>query len=284
MPRHAKNTIFILVILTIFLLVVIIISSDPNSKIHSVYKVLSVPVQAVQKGASNLATGIKDRFEAIGSYTDLINENKRLKEEVDKLQGYKNRNEQLETENQELRALLELKDYYQEYDLIAANIIAKDVTDWYNEFTLDAGTQEGVYIGCTVITSKGLVGIVSKVSAHTCKVMTLVDEQNVIMARISRSNELVRLRGMTPENYEYLLKLDRISASSDLYVGDLLVTAESGGVYPKGIAIGTVIEISTIAETETRYAIVEPLVNLPKISEVYILSLPEKARITEDKE
>ncbi|HPZ52171.1 MAG TPA: rod shape-determining protein MreC, partial [Clostridia bacterium] len=231
-----------------------------------------------------LATGIKDRFEAIGSYTDLINENKRLKEEVDKLQGYKNRNEQLETENQELRALLELKDYYQEYDLIAANIIAKDVTDWYNEFTLDAGTQEGVYIGCPVITSKGLVGIVSKVSAHTCKVMTLVDEQNVIMARISRSNELVRLRGMTPENYEYLLKLDRISASSDLYVGDLLVTAESGGVYPKGIAIGTVIEISTIAETETRYAIVEPLVNLPKISEVYILSLPEKARITEDKE
>ena len=73
-----------------------------------------------------------------------------------------------------------------------------------------------------MITSKGLVGIVSKVSAHTCKVMTLVDRDRMSSWRISRSNELVRLRGMTPENYEYLLKLDRISASSDLYVGDLL--------------------------------------------------------------
>ena len=284
MPRHAKNTIFILVIISIFLLVVIIISSDPNSKIHSVYKVLSVPVQTVQKGASNLTSGVKERLEALNSYTELMNENKKLKEENDELQGYKNKNKQLEKENQELRGLLELKDYYQDYDLIAANVIAKDVTDWYNEFTLDAGTNEGVYVGCPVITSKGLVGIVSNVSSSTSKVMTLVDEQNVIMARISRSNELVRLKGMTPENYEYLLKLDRISAHSDLYVGDLLVTAESGGVYPKGIAIGTVIEISTIAETETRYAIVKPLVDLPKISEVYILSLPEIARITEDKE
>ena len=109
--------------------------------------------------------------------------------------------------------------------------------------------------------------------------MTLVDEHNVIMSRISRSNELVRLKGMPTDNYDYLLKLDRLSANADLYVGDLLVTAESGGVYPKGIPIGTVIEISTLANTETRYAIVKPLVDLPKTSEVFILSLPNRQGI-----
>lgn len=270
--------------ITVFLLVVIIISSDPDSKLHSVYKVLSIPVQTVQKGASNVADSIRERLGAVKDYSKLIEENKRLKEINDALEYLKNKNDALEKENEELRALLELKDYYQDYDLIASNVIATDVTDWYNEFTLDCGTDEGVYIGCPVITTKGLVGIVSKVSKNTCKVMTIVDEQNVIMARISRSNELVRVKGIIPENYEYYLKLDRISASSDLYVGDLLVTAESGGVYPKGIAIGTVVEISSLSDTETRYAIIKPIVDLPKISEVYILSLPSNMIDTNDKE
>ncbi len=281
MPKHVKYTLFILVIITVFLLVLIVISSDPDSKTHSVYKAFSIPIQAVQRGASKLTDAIKNKFDALTSYGDAVDENKRLKQENDRLQSLDEKNKSLEKENDELRRLLELKDYYTEYDLIASNVIANDVSDWYNEFTLDCGTKEGVYVGCPVITSKGLVGIVSNVSKYTCKVMTLVDEQNVIMARISRSNELVRLRGVSPEKYEYSLRLDRIAASSDLYVGDLLVTAESGGVYPKGIVIGTVTEISTLADTETRYAIVKPQVDLQKISEVFILSLPEFARNTE---
>ena len=275
MPRHVKNTIFILVVLTIFLLVAIIISSNPNSRLHSVYKVLSLPFQSVQKGFSKATLSIKDRFSVFSDNKKISKENKELKETINQLEGLEQKNHMLEKENEELRRLLDLKDYYKDYDLIASNVIAMDVFDWYNEYTLDCGTKEGVYVGAPVITSKGLVGIVSKAARNSCKVMTLVDEHNVIMARISRSNELVRLKGMPTDNFDYLLKLDRLSAYADLYVGDLLVTAESGGVYPKGIPIGNVIEVSTLANTETRYAIVKPLVDLPKVSEVFILSLPE---------
>lgn len=148
MPRHVKSTLFILIMITVFLLVVIVISSDPDSKIHSVYKVFSFPVQTLQKGASNVIGSVKERLGAIKDYSKLIEENKKLKETNDSLESLKNKNESLEKENQELRALLELKDYYQDYDLIASNVIATDVTDWYNEFTLDCGTEEGVYIGC----------------------------------------------------------------------------------------------------------------------------------------
>ena len=95
------------------------------------------------------------------------------------------------------------------------------------------------------------------------------------MARISRNNALVRLKGMSNENYTHMLELDRIADQTSLYVGDVLVTAESGGVYPKGLVVGTVTSINENKENGTRTAYVEPAVDFASVSHVYIL-LPKQ--------
>lgn len=253
------------------LVVLIAVSSRPGSSLHSVYKVIGTPFQYIQRGFSSFGRSIKNAFSVIGDYSEIKDRISELQEENDSLKNLENENEKLKEENAELRDLLELKGYFEDYNMVAANIISEDVTDWFNEFTIDRGTSDGLENGCVVITSKGLVGIVYNAGPASSKVRCIVDEQNVIMARISRNNTLVRVRGMSNENYEHMLELDRIADQTTLYAGDTIITAESGGVYPKGLVIGTVVRIEENAESGTRTAYIEPAVDFTAVSHVYVL-------------
>lgn len=271
MNKKAKRIIFILAGITVLLVVFIAVSSRPGSSLHSVYKVIGTPFQYIQKGFSSFGKSIKNAFSVIGDYGEIKDKIVDLQEENDTLKNLENENEKLKEENAELRDLLNLKGYFKDYDMVAANVIAEDVTDWFNEFTVDRGTSDGISNGCVVITSKGLVGIVYNAGPVSSKVRCIVDEQNVIMARISRNNALVRVRGMSNENYTHMLVADRIAKQSALYVGDTIITAESGGVYPKGLVIGTVVQINEDAEAQTRTAYIEPAVDFMAVSLVYVL-------------
>ncbi|HIU30171.1 MAG TPA: rod shape-determining protein MreC [Candidatus Egerieisoma faecipullorum] len=271
MSKKTKRLIFILAGITVLLVVFIAVSSRPGSSLHSVYKVIGTPFQYIQRGFSSFGRSIKNAFSVIGDYSEIKDRISELQEENDSLKNLENENEKLKEENAELRDLLELKGYFEDYNMVAANIISEDVTDWFNEFTIDRGTSDGLENGCVVITSKGLVGIVYNAGPASSKVRCIVDEQNVIMARISRNNALVRVRGMSNENYEHMLELDRIADETTLYVGDTIITAESGGVYPKGLVIGTVVQIEENAESGTRTAYIEPAVDFTAVSHVYVL-------------
>jgi rod shape-determining protein mreC len=269
--KKTKRLIFILAGITVLLVVLIAVSSRPGSSLHSVYKVIGTPFQYIQRGFSSFGRSIKNAFSVIGDYSEIKDRISELQEENDSLKNLENENEKLKEENAELRDLLELKGYFEDYNMVAANIISEDVTDWFNEFTIDRGTSDGLENGCVVITSKGLVGIVYNAGPASSKVRCIVDEQNVIMARISRNNALVRVRGMSNENYEHMLELDRIADQTTLYAGDTIITAESGGVYPKGLVIGTVVRIEENAESGTRTAYIEPAVDFTAVSHVYVL-------------
>lgn len=271
MNKKTKRIILILAGITVLLVIFIAVSSRPGSSLHSVYKVIGTPFQYIQRGFSSFGRSVRSAFSVMGDYSEIEDRINDLQEENDSLKNLQNENEKLREENEELRALLELKGYFEDYEMVAANIIAEDVTDWFNEFTVDRGTADGVENGCVVITSAGLVGIVYNAGTVSSKIRCIVDEQNVLMARVSRNNALVRVRGMSNENYEQMLLLDRIADQSTLYIGDVIVTAESGGVYPKGLVIGTVTEIAEDEESNTRTAHIKPAVDITTVNHVYIL-------------
>lgn len=272
MNKRAKTTIFILSIITIIMLILVVLSSNPDRRANGIYKVIGTPVSAVQSGFTKIGNKLNGWFKVVSSYDEIEKEMNALRNENTELKDYKAECERLEEENSELREMISLKETTEGYNLVAANIIAGDVTDWFNYFTVDCGTADGIYKNCPVITPDGLVGIVSEVGSNSSKVMTVVDEQNVLMCRIARSNELVRVKGVSSENMKYELYLDRISADSSLYVGDKLVTASSGEVYPDGIAVGTVTEILIDDETGERTAKIDISVDINGLSTVYIMT------------
>lgn len=272
MNKKAKITFWIMIAITFGMLMLIAVSGNPDRRANSIYKIVGTPVSAVQSVFSKLGSKMNSWFHVVTSYNEIEKEMDALRKENAELKDYKSECERLEEENSELREMMSLKDTVEGYELVAANIIAGDITDWFNYFTVDCGTADGIYKNCPVITNDGLVGIVSEVGLNSSKIMTVVDEQNTLMCRIERSNALVRVRGVSSENMKYELFLDRITDDASVFVGDKLVTAASGDVFPDGIAVGTVTKVHTDPKTGERTATVELASDIRGLRTVYIMA------------
>ncbi|MBE7064678.1 MAG: rod shape-determining protein MreC [Ruminococcaceae bacterium] len=272
MNKKAKITIWIMIAITIIMLILVIVSGNPDRRANSIYKFIGTPVSAIQSGFSKIGTKMNSWFNVVTSYDEIEKEMESLRKENAELKDYKTECEKLEEENSELREMMSLKDTVEGYELVAANIIAGDITDWFNYFTVDCGSTDGIYKNCPVITNDGLVGIVAEVGLNSSKIMTVVDEQNTLMCRIERSNALVRVRGVSSENMKYELFLDRITDDASVFVGDKLVTAASGDVFPDGIAVGTVTKVYTDSKTGECTATVELASDISGLRTVYIMA------------
>lgn len=270
--KFIKSKGFIVLLLVIVLIVIIGISSNPESPIHNVYKVVSVPLSPVQKFFTNIGDWFSDTIYIIGNSSQLEDEYNKYKEENDLLKEEIRNLEKYKQENEELRELLDFQEVYEDYDFIAANLVAHDVNNWYNVFSIDRGTSDGVKLFDPVVTSKGLVGKIVEVSSNSAKVMAIIDETSTVMARVTKTKDLVRIRGASSLEYKGMCQMDRIAELADISVGDIIETAESGGIYPKGIVIGKVKEINIVAGENSRYAIIEPAVDFRRIDKVIILS------------
>lgn len=270
MSKKSKIFLFVLIILSVLMAVFVAISANADSQLHGFYKVIGTPVYYVQKAFSSVGNAIGQRITVLQDYKEIQAEIEGLREENERLASLEDENARLERENEELRDLLEMEETIQEYKIVRADVITQDVTGWFNEFTIDVGTAHGIQNGYVVITSKGLVGIVYNAGLVSSKVRCIIDEQNVLMARISHNDELVRVCGTTNENYEGLLRVDRIAPDAEIQEGDVLVTAESGGVYPRGLTIGTVVRVG-VAVDGARFAEVEPSVHFSTLISVNVL-------------
>jgi rod shape-determining protein MreC len=174
------------------------------------------------------------------------------------------------SKNEELERLLGVKEIVADYTLLRASVITKDITDWFNEFTIDVGTKDGVKNGTVVMTSYGLVGLVYNAGYNSSKVRCIVDERSELMCRIKRNDELLRVSGTTNENFTAGLVADRIAKNAAIYVGDVIITADSGDVYPAGLTVGVVSEV-TVDEDGNRYATVVSDVNFTSLTSVTVL-------------
>ncbi len=275
MNRSFKMIMFVLSMITIILLVLVIVSASPRSDTSGIYKAFGTPVTAIQSAFTHVFESCSSFFKYVGSFGKTQNEIDELKEENRRIALLEDENMRLAAENEELRDLLNMKDYASDYNLIAGTIIAEDVTDWFNTFTINLGSGDGVTKDSPVITSAGLVGIVSEVGLTSSKITAVVDEKNEFMCRISRTNELVRVSGVSGESLEYELVIDRTTENSGMKAGDTVVTAESGGVFPAGIIVGTIKSVNQ-GKDNTVFAVIEPSVKLNLLSKVYVMAIQDK--------
>lgn len=271
MLRLLKSKLFILLTVTVAVLIIMGLSSKKNSKVNYIGNVFSVVLTPFQEfinytggqiqGASSYLNDIKVVNKENEELRARINE---LKKEVKELSGFKDK-------NIELKKALDIKDQFSDVELLGANIIAKDMGNWFNIFTIDRGITDGISIDSAVITSNGLVGRVVKTELISSNVITIIDEESTVSARISKTRDLVFVRGDLKLKDEGLCRLDNIFPDVDISVGDTIETSGLGGIYPKGIIIGKVKEIRRKASDLNRYAIIEPAVDFKRLEEVFVL-------------
>ena len=157
----------------------------------------------------------------------------------------KNVNASLEKEIQELKEALELNKTLTEYEAVNATILSRNKSYWFNTITIDKGKSSGIDKDMAVITSKGLIGKITKVYDNASEVKLLTcDDTNFkvsISIKVNEKDNFAILNGYDEKTG--LIKATGIDKTTVINKGDLVVTSGLGSLFPSGIYIGTIEEI-----------------------------------------
>ena len=168
--------------------------------------------------------------------------------------------------------LLELREQRRDLTFESAAVIDRESTNWTSALTLNRGTAHGVEKNDCVVSAEGdLVGVVSAVGYNWCTVLTVIDTDTELGARVFRTQEVAVAEGDLALMGEGKLKLSYLSADAQLLSGDVVTTSGLGGFYPGGLVIGTVESVRTGDDGLAQYAVLAPAARLGELSEVFII-------------
>lgn len=270
MRRFLNIKVIALVLTIISILVVQRIYSYSAYRLDFVQKPISYVVKPCENLISNVVANVKAKKMYFRDINELTMENRKLKEDINNLKSYISKIQWLDEKNQELRRTLELRENLKDFNFVGANIIAKNNGMWFEAFTVDRGSDDGVYKNSFVVFENGLVGRVYKVEKKTCDIISIIDRDSAVGGRIVKTRDVVVLKGDMALKKDGFCKLEYIPTQTNIKVGDVIETSGIGEYFPKGIEIGKVRAIINENDKQERYAIIEPSVNLKRIEEVLV--------------
>lgn len=236
-----------------------------------------VVVSPVQKFFSSIGNSVGGFFEFIGNMKGYQEENEKLLAQVEQQEQKLREMESFEKENQRLRALLELKDNNADKDMVGCEVIAKDPGNWFDVFTIDKGKNYNIKKNDVVVTNNGLVGRITEVGNNWAKVVAIIDTDSSVGAILTRTQDIAIVDGDMALSDSGQCKLSSVTNGSSLVVGDEVETSGLGGIYPKGILIGTVSEVKSDATGYSQYAIIDTAVDFERIREVLVIRMPAES-------
>lgn len=251
-------------------LAVMSVFSNTSSPLSNVVGVLASPFRSAY---TSVATWFNDKQNYYRDTTALEEENRELKKKIAEMEAAVRQAEADSAENVRLRELQNLREQRRDLtDVEAAYVTEHAVTNWTSSLTLNKGTAHGVERNDCVIDETGaLVGIVSEVGVNWCTVLTLVDTDTSLGARVFRTKDLGLAQGDFSLMGDGRLRLDYLPTDCRLLSGDLVVTSGLGGYYPDGLVIGSVEEVKVDDSGAASYAILAPAVDFDALTEVFVL-------------
>ena len=157
-------------------------------------------------------------------------------------------------------------------DYETAMVTEHAVSNWTSSLTLNKGTALGIEEGDCVLDETGnLVGIISQAGTNWSTVLTLVDTDTSLGARVFRTKDLCVAQGDFSLMEDNRLRLDYLPADCKLLTGDLVVTSGLGDYYPSGLVIGSIEDVLMDDSGAASYASVAPAANFAGLTEVFVL-------------
>jgi rod shape-determining protein MreC len=252
---------------------IVLISTQVNSK--SGVPILETMVfgafAEAQRGASAVVTGVRQVWLNYIGLREVGTENARLRRELAEAQIQLQEQRALTDRARALEALLELRDHLK-LSTTAAAIIAAAASPDFRTVTIDKGTDDGLRRDMAVIEPAGIVGRVVVTAARAAKVQLLVDRNAAAGALVERS----RAQGVVLGVGDEWLRMGYVSETSDVVVGDAVVTSGIDGIFPKGFVIGTVDKIEKNGSAYSEI-VVKPAVDFSRLEEVLVVLTPTPA-------
>ena len=270
MYKSKKTGVLGIIITIIILIILVIITNSDNNNLSFIENATSKLIMPIQNGLTFLKNKINGNNTFFTDINNLQEENESLKQKNSELEQSLRELENIKTENETLKEYLNLTEKYGEYKTIPGYVINRDITNYSKIVVINIGKEDGVEENMTVIADKGLVGHVISVTDTTAKVQTIVDTASSISAVMSTTKDSIVCKGTL--DGESILKAMYIPTDTNIIQGDSIETSGIGGIYPKGIHIGTVQKVVNTQNSIDRYALIETAVDFDKLDTVLVIT------------
>lgn len=237
--------------------------ADERGLLPGILIELAVPVQKALSLPAELARTGWGRYVAL---LDVRSDNERLRARIAELQEENLQYREALVESGRLQRIAEMRTDF-EAPMRPAQVVGQDVSPWFRSVLVDRGAGDGVRSGMPVVTEAGVVGLVTATSPHAGRAMLLLDAQSAVDALVQRSRArgIVRGDGTDRLSFEFFVRGD------DVQVGDIVITSGFGGVYPKGLRIGEVVEVEPPGERLLQRAVLRPAVDFGRLEQIFVM-------------
>lgn len=237
--------------------------------VSNVLNYLMTPLKVVSQ---NIANSTADTLKKKKTEEDYKKEVEKLKNELRTLRAVAVDYYNVKRENAQYLKFYDFKKQNKDLKFVSASIISKDPNELFESFTLGVGTNSGVYKNAPVITENGLIGRVFEVSNNSCKVNTIFSPNLKAGVVDSRTGDTGVICGDIKTADQNLTKMMYLSAQHNIKPEDIITTSGVGGIYPKDIPVGKVLEIKNDEFDSSFYAVIEPFDDIKDIIDVFVIT------------
>lgn len=218
----------------------------------------------------NLLTDIRNSIARVFNHyiflTNVARENEQMAREIDML---KRRNvellEQIEWQDR-VGNLMQYKEQ-QEQKAVLASIIGRDATQWSKVVFINKGTQQGIQENLVVVTNAGVIGHVTQALSTSAKVLLINDSRSAVDVLFQES----RIPGVVAGTGQSYCDMKYVPITAKVEVGDSVLSSGLGGIFPKGLMVGTVTHVKKKKQGLFQEITIEPKANLARLEEVLVL-------------
>ena len=262
--QSPKIKIFLSVLLVLIMLSVFTHNVENN--------VISTTLNTATYGLSKVSAAASADSSGKKSYDELQRENENLSKANRELRARLVDYYNVKEENTRLWMFYGLKKEHEDYVLIPSTVLRRDSNDEFGSFTIDRGTASAISVGDPVIGENGLIGWISEADAYTAKVVTILSPQTSIGAVDNATGDTGIITGSAKYADDGRTTFTKLNSENKVQKGDIITSSGASGIYPKGLALGEVIEIGYDTYDSSYYAVIQPYDEIDKVLDVAVIS------------
>lgn len=270
---------FLLVICALlFGAVMAMVSDNASTPVTNAVSIVFRPLQKLSDSVSDKISVAGDYFRSSASYKS---ENERLKQKIAEYENQLVEYNDMAQKLSDYETMLGVKEENPDFELCAADIIGTDSDDMFTALIIDKGSNNGISAKDPVVYGNYLVGVVKKVHPTYSVVETFLNPGVNISAIESKTREVSYVTTTAEYMKSGLCIMESLDRTTGIAPGALVITSGIGGLYPKGLIIGSVKEIGESKFELSSYAIIEPGADLYELESVFVITAFEGQGVEE---
>lgn len=264
---------YLLFILTFVCTVMMLITFGTNVFNRPFNGIVGYVIVPFQQGIAKAGGWLSNRSEELVQIRALLDENKKLKEQLSLLTEENTLLQQDKYELNKLRELVALDEQYGQYEKVGARIISRDSGNWYSSFMIDKGLNDGLSEDMNVIAGGGLVGRITAAGPNWSRVTSIISDNSNVSAMTLATEDNMIVSGDLQLMAEGVIPFSKLVDSQNaVNEGDKIVTSNISDKYLPNILIGYIHTINKDANNLTKSGYITPAVDFEHLSEVLVIT------------